>query len=244
MAIDTAAPRSRRALLAGVGGALAALAGQALRPMAARGEGEVIHVGDRVDTARSVTWLTNRRNANDVLRAESTGDGRGVYGVSARHHGVHGRSMQQVGVFGQSRPESGIAGWSVWGDGVSGESEQSAGVFGRSAADSGVAGFSYGTRASVYGWKFEDAGNAIKGEIKSTANPRTAIVGTPVGPGAGIRGMSEQGRGGQFGGPVAQLRLMPSVAIHPATGAMGDLVADTSGHLWFCKGGANWTQLA
>jgi hypothetical protein len=31
---------------------------------------------------------------------------------------------------------------------------------------------------------------------------------------------------------------------HPGSGAKGDLFVDTSGRLWFCKGGMSWKQLA
>jgi hypothetical protein len=237
--MENAVPRSRRTLLAGVGGALAALAAQALRPFAARAEGEVIHVGDNHDTARTITSLLNKLNDLDVIKAESKGSGRGMYGLSESGSGVQGNSNGFVGVYGSSRS----------GEGVRGTSSSSKGVVGVSSGGYAVEGRSYGDAASVHGLKHRALrttpdGNAVLGEIKIDTSPRTAIVATTTGTGAGIRGTSAQGRGGLFEGPVAQVRLVPSVATHPATGAMGDLVADTSGRLWFCKGGGSWAQLA
>jgi hypothetical protein len=61
----------------------------------------------------------------------------------------------------------------------------------------------------------------------------------------GIVGRSNAGRGGQFIGKLAQVRLYPSTAsTHPASGARGDLFVDKSGRLWFCRGGTSWKQLA
>ena len=43
------------------------------------------------------------------------------------------------------------------------------------------------------------------------------------------------GRGGQFSGKKAQLRLIPSTATtHPAAGQAGDLFLDKTARLWLC----------
>lgn len=61
----------------------------------------------------------------------------------------------------------------------------------------------------------------------------------------GVRGESDQGRGGVFQGGKAQVRLLPSGASsHPNRGQRGDLFLDKSGRLWFCKGGTNWKRVA
>ena len=62
----------------------------------------------------------------------------------------------------------------------------------------------------------------------------------------GVYGVAAQdlGRGGVFSGKAAQLMLGPVSATHPVSGQMGDLFADTSGRLWFCKGGTTWKQIA
>jgi hypothetical protein len=63
--------------------------------------------------------------------------------------------------------------------------------------------------------------------------------------GIGVRGGASSGRGGLFSGSAAQVRLQPSgAATHPSSGQRGDLFVDTSGRLWFCKGGTTWKQLA
>jgi hypothetical protein len=61
--------------------------------------------------------------------------------------------------------------------------------------------------------------------------------------GVGVAGTSALGRGGQFSGKKAQLRLVPSTAAsHPSTGAKGDVFVDTSGRLWFYNG-ATWLRI-
>jgi hypothetical protein len=56
------------------------------------------------------------------------------------------------------------------------------------------------------------------------------------------------GRGGLFAGTAAQVRLSPGkLKTHPKSGATGDLYADSTGRLWFCKKGgatATWHQVA
>ncbi len=64
---------------------------------------------------------------------------------------------------------------------------------------------------------------------------------------SGIHATSN-GRGGVFGGTLAQIQLSPgSGATHPKGGSRGDLYADKNGRLWFCKKGgttATWHQVA
>ena len=65
--------------------------------------------------------------------------------------------------------------------------------------------------------------------------------------GAGVQGTSKSGRGGIFGGGAAQVRLNPGGSSHPKSGEMGDLYADKSGRLWYCKKSgskADWKQIA
>jgi hypothetical protein len=69
---------------------------------------------------------------------------------------------------------------------------------------------------------------------------------TGEGSGTGISVSSASGRGGEFSGLQAQLRLMPGsgAQTHPATGKRGDLFVDGKGRLWYCRGKTNWKQLA
>jgi hypothetical protein len=65
-------------------------------------------------------------------------------------------------------------------------------------------------------------------------------------PATGVYGVAvqEYGRGGVFSGQAAQLRQVPVSMTHPSSGKMGDLLADTTGRLWFCKGDEDWKQIA
>jgi hypothetical protein len=68
--------------------------------------------------------------------------------------------------------------------------------------------------------------------------------------GVGVKGSGSggSGRGGIFSGSAAQVQLSPgSKATHPKNGTRGDLYADSTGRLWFCKKGggtATWHQIA
>jgi hypothetical protein len=100
-------------------------------------------------------------------------------------------------------------------------------------------------------------GHAILGYQQSTG---TGVLGLAAGKSSiGVSGVAQAsgsigvtgycqepgGRGGQFTGAAAQVRLAPSTALtHPAKGRTGDLFVDRSHRLWFCKGGAIWKQIA
>lgn len=65
------------------------------------------------------------------------------------------------------------------------------------------------------------------------------------GHGFGLRADGQEGRGGQFTGAKAQVRLQPATAAtHPSSGQRGDLFVDKSGRLWFCKGGSTWHRIS
>lgn len=88
-------------------------------------------------------------------------------------------------------------------------------------------------------------GWAMYGRVNNTTSTFSAVFGRTSGSGAGIEGWSAKGVGGKFAGSVAQVRLVASgKTSHPPTGTRGDLFVDKFGRLWFCKGGATWTQLA
>jgi hypothetical protein len=59
----------------------------------------------------------------------------------------------------------------------------------------------------------------------------------------GIRAIGDT-YGGWFDGNRAAIHLAQNGPTHPVDGRRGDLVADTTGRLWFCKGGTTWKQLA
>ena len=114
MAIETAVPRSRRALLAASLGGLAALAAQALgRPALVRAENEYVRVGGEYSTATSVTKIENTANNSTVLWGASGGSGAGVYGTSDSGVGVVGYSGSAGGVYGESDSGYGLRGYSL-----------------------------------------------------------------------------------------------------------------------------------
>lgn len=122
---------TRRALLAGaMGGIAAAAAGAFGRVSPARADGENIQVGGEYGTAQSVTWLQNGTNTNEVFRAESTAGGTAL----------HGKSNAFIGVLGEGPSAYGVYGTSTSGYGVYGNSSTNNGVFGNSSAGFGVHG--------------------------------------------------------------------------------------------------------
>lgn len=116
MAIDTNVPRSRRALLAGGIGGLAAFVASALgRPLPARAgtDGDV------------VLGATNRASATTIVEV---GDLQGYPPAPMYPIGIYGRA----GTPGLSA--AGVYGWSYSGTGVVGHSVESSGVLGVSSA--------------------------------------------------------------------------------------------------------------
>jgi hypothetical protein len=185
-----------------------------------------------------------------AVHANSFGDN-GVYGVSLKREGVYGLSSSDTysGIHGQNANNgAGVSGDSPHGVGTQGVSQSNHGVFGQSDTGNGVYGFSasgtgvQGVSQSdqgVYGQS--DTANGVWGYCNGAGN---GVFGFSA-DGVGVRGNSSTGRGAVFKSDVAMVRLMPSTAAtHPTNGASGDLFVDVSDRLWFCKGGANWTQLA
>ena len=204
MAIETAVPRSRRALLAASLGGLAALAAQALgRPALVRAENEYVRVGGEYSTATSVTKIENTANNSTVLWGASGGSGAGVYGTSDSGVGVVGYSGSAGGVYGESDSGYGLRGYSLSSIGVWGYSDSSCGVYGESRAvdqaatvgrskanASGLLGYSGGlfdslpaapAKTGVYGYAAQDGSSrGVTGQTKA---------------GRGVNGVATSGRG-------------------------------------------------
>jgi hypothetical protein len=99
-----------------------------------------------------------------------------------------------------------------------------------------VYGSTNGTGPALRGSQSGKSGSAVSGQVSNSKNTSAAILGTG----------SSKGRGGQFAGGVAQVRLVPGGS-RPTSGQTGDLFVDSSGHLHYCKTGgstASWVQLA
>jgi hypothetical protein len=90
-----------------------------------------------------------------------------------------------------------------------------------------------------------DHSQAIWSQIASDTNTKDSVRAETAGTGSGIYATSANGSGGKFGGKTAQITLVPSTASsHPASGSAGQIFVDASKRLWYCKGGADWHQLA
>jgi hypothetical protein len=128
-------------LLAGVGGAFAALAAQALaRPFPARAEGEVVHVGGEYSDAISLTLLKNRANNHPVLVAQSVGSGTALIGSSGSGTGLAVESGSANALSARSngnKDTSAVFAYNTFGDGVTAGSKSGTAV--RAGAEIGYA---------------------------------------------------------------------------------------------------------
>jgi hypothetical protein len=127
------------------------------------------------------------------------------------------------------------------------------------AAVVGAGGGSGGTSKGVFGVTLDGNGMGVEGNNASQTGSGAGVWGNATSPtgfgvlatniaGIGVRATSNQGRGGQFSGAAAQVQLVPgSNNTHPTSGHRGDLYADSTGRLWFCKTSgttATWKQIA
>ncbi|MEO7119181.1 MAG: hypothetical protein ABIZ34_09450 [Candidatus Limnocylindrales bacterium] len=178
--------------------------------------------------------------SRDDTGVGGSGPNSGVRGESLTGIGVFGYTDTGIGMLGRSRGGAGIKGESISSHGVDGSSHESDAVYGFSSARSGVRGVSFSRNHTGAGV----TGSGSTGVLGFTGDPRSV----PRGPAnTGVYGVARgiDGRGGEFSGAAAQIKLRPSKAKeHPASGAMGDFFVDANGALWFCKGDTVWTQLA
>jgi hypothetical protein len=170
--------------------------------------------------------------------------GTAVSGASDSGTGVYGSSFSgTTGVQGHANASNGAT------YGVQGDSNSTAGtgVLGFAAAATGATWGVSGLAASTHGtgglgWSTARSTGLMGYSSDGLGSPPPAAL-----PNTGVYGTAPLtgGRGGQFSGQAAQVRLRPSSATsHPASGQRGDLFVDKAGRLWFCKGGANWVKLA
>jgi hypothetical protein len=167
----------------------------------------------------------------------TTGLGIGVWGSQAGGGwGVYATSVSGIGVVAAGGTGTGVsASGSV---GVS-----ASGTTGVSASGNTVGVSAQGATA------IQAAASGTGQAVSATNNSGTlaTIKAVNSGTNSGIHATS-QGRGGVFGGNLAQVQLTPgSGSTHPKGGSRGDLYADKTGRLWFCKKGgttATWHQIA
>jgi hypothetical protein len=220
--------------------------------LAAGDDGVVIRVGDGQTDVRNTTFLANTANDRSVFQAANFKSGIGVEAYSDAGRGLSASSSTGSGV--SARSGHGAAVHAMAGNENVANDHYPAAVLGEMNQRDGVCilGNNYATRGSaegVQGTTDSIAGYATTGWARKGG---TALVGAS-GPGfpsgrvprkTGVYGYAQGGRGGVFDGPLAQLRLIPSTAaMHPGTGAAGDLFVDRSHRLWFCLGGASWKRV-
>jgi hypothetical protein len=226
MVVDTSSLRSRRAILFGAVGSVAASVAAAVTqasPVTAT-NGNIVHVGG-VYTATLTTEI-NATGTNALLASTDTEVA--VTGLSSRYgYGMDGYSKSGTGVRGRSDSGYGVVARTSsptvpamlglhLANGV--------GVQGQSVSGSGPTGPAMPAKTGVYGYANQDA---------------YAV---------GVEGASPNGRGIVASGGAAQVRLVPSsAATHPSGGATGDLFLDKSARLWLCTTTgfpATWKQIA
>jgi len=180
MVLESAAPRSRRALLAaGLAAGAAVVATAVTRPLPAdAANGETVHVGDSLE-GTSATVISG--TSNTAIEGHS-GTSTGVFGVSNSNSGVLGQSDSGSGVSGVSTSQVGIWGWNFAANvpAVVGEAEGgSTGVFGWSGSGGLPA---VPAKTGVYGLAAQDAASVgVRGESPDgTGVVATTTTGTAL----------------------------------------------------------------
>jgi hypothetical protein len=191
MALDTHAPRSRRALLAASLGGVAAIAAHALgRPGPVHAVDPNDVVLGQLNVATTTTEITNPDGDEDVFRANSGGSGSAIEGFSTSGAAIVGTSGSDVGVTGSSETRSGVHGHTL--------APTFPAVIGRSLAN-GPAVYGYSgadelaptapVKTGVYGRATQDSGSTgVAGQ--STAGRGVSGVATT---GLGVRGFATEG---------------------------------------------------
>jgi hypothetical protein len=216
---------SRRALLAGALGGIAAWAASAVgRAGLVRGgvDGDVILGID--NGASTTTKITNLITSQTVL-----------WGASSSGVGVYGSSSSNNGVWGTSDSSSGVYGLSTSGTGVRGATTSDIAVFGSSQASGrpAVLGQSYGNSTAVQGYSGTGDAPATKA--------KTAVYGYAGQDSSskGIYGESPAGWAGYFSGKVYVSKYQEMTEINPPTApgvnkARIFLKDDGAGHTQLC----------
>jgi hypothetical protein len=177
------------------------------------------------------------------VRGDNRGTGAAGFGVWGSHAGTG------AGVLAVSAGGTGLIAQGGNGVGVSASGDSvgvaASGGFGVSASGA-TAVVATGQGAS--GVAVSATADSSKPAVNSTNSGTGAgVLGTSVG-GPGVRGASTKARGGVFSGGPAQIQLQPGTgSTHPKSGVRGDLYADKTGRLWFCKKSgatATWHQIA
>ena len=211
----------------GVAGLAALVANAVLRPLPAEAAGSlVLGASALTNDAGTASTALKSTNAYETLFASANSGGAGLSGHSDYGRGVIGHGST-AGVYGESFASDGIGVHglksSTTGPAVKGE------ILYPSNGYAAVFGVTGGTGPAVYGEGLA-SGNGTSGVARGT--------------GSGVYGQSDNGRGGQFRGKKAQIRLEPATTTtHPSSGDAGDIYLDKSKRLWLCKGGTTWVRI-
>jgi hypothetical protein len=197
-------------------------------------------------TAPGIVFLANDTSfaASDATFSAALGGwaatghvGNGVYGYTQIPTGsgvvgeIGGLTSGGSGVHGVAHDPNTV--------GVKAENSRGAAV----QADGGSVGVSATGTTAVHA-----AGKSVGVTASGAAIAVRAIGAGSAGVGINGSGGGAGGRGGVFSGAAAQAQLIPgTLASHPKSGSRGDLYADKTGRLWFCKKTGNpalWHQIA
>ena len=187
-------------------------------------------LGDSTDNP----GVVGRSQLGIGVRGESAGvNGAGVYAVNT----AKGYALHAVGgstsVFAEASGSGAVVHGTNRGSGpgVQGTSLE-VGVVGESTKGDGIRGRTSGAAAGVYGL------NTAKGVGVRAKSGGTGVIAESTGPnGVGLMAVSRSGRGGQFSGGAAAIRLVPrGQAGAPRSGShhKGDLIVDARGGLFIC----------
>jgi hypothetical protein len=177
-----------------------------------------------------------------AVRGENSGTGGlgiGVYGSqNGSGWGVYGTSVSGIGVTASGGTGTGV-------NATGGVGVAAGGTTTGVSASGGTVGVSASGPTGVVA---NGEGTAGIGVSANVTGSQAAVRAVSTGSGSGIHATSSDGRGGIFAGSAAQVQLTPgSHSTHPKSGKRGDLYADKSGRLWFCKRSgatASWHQIA
>jgi hypothetical protein len=193
----------------------------------------------------SLSTAANAIAVHGVISSSNPG------GFSAAVRGENnGTGGLGIGIWGSQNG----SGWGMYGSSASGIGVNASGGSGTGVSASGgtgvaAAGSTIGVTASgptaVVATGNGATGVGVSASVTGTA---PAVQAANASSGAGVQGASKTGRGGVFSGSAAQVQLTPGTgSTHPKSGKRGDLYADKTGRLWFCKKGgttATWHQIA
>src|SRR5262245_47631815 len=218
MTVDTATPRSRRAILAASLGGAAALVANALgRPLPAEAaNGDTMHVGGEY-TSTAVTYIENSASGDPGIAFWGASPASvGVYGSSSATSGVVGEGPEGVHGYGGT---IGVQGEAASGDGVVGKGSNgvhgigdSVGVYGESAGVSGWGVLGSGTNIGVRG----QSGNGIG--VQGLSSNAPGVLGKSAS-GPGVEGENESGGTGVMGS--SGIIEDEDFAVPPMTGVYG-----------------------